>query len=494
MARPVESATELTSHDFYNGAGGAVDHDHASNTRELRRATTDDNDRSLLVPRLARRRDSKVRMMRLRRCVLCCACAVGFPSLGTVLCMTAYMGGSRNPLLLSTMGVLLPTYTYYVENYGLLGRLARLVDARAAASYARAEAYYTRQRPLFHAAARRWTLHPYFAEQGRAPEFNRWDSTLYDTLVGRLRVMGTLLHTQGRDDFRVEKDKCEMYKFVQRNALPTVPVVGFWYDQEEFLAQLQSGAAFGTTPKWPMFVKFCHLTQGSMLSTRRIKSEAHLHENWDEIATWVRTKWGLHADDITRPWREYSNALTDVVPPGVLVQQPANLTWNPQRGKWGVVEVKVEVVWGRAYLGALLPDDDSSEFPVVMRGATDDDADIEVFDSYLSVITHRGMPLPPDAWYAWVLEPGYMSCVWHLAERMAAIMRADQVRVDIFLTHNQSANCAINEDSLSSGQNYGPYTSFLTRTWLEPWANRWFQTSPHAGHNYTAVYDEIARR
>jgi hypothetical protein len=43
------------------------------------------------------------------------------------------------------------------------------------------------------------------------------EGTLYDTVTARLRVMATLLREYGRDDFRVEKDKCAMYRFVQRN-------------------------------------------------------------------------------------------------------------------------------------------------------------------------------------------------------------------------------------------------------------------------------------
>ena len=68
-----------------------------------------------------------------------------------------------------------------------------------------------------------------------------------------------------------------------------------------------------------------------------------------------------------------------------------------------------------------------------------------------------------------------------------------QVRIDVFLTEGQPSNCAINEDSLSSGQNYGPHTQFLNRIWLESWMNKWFLTSQHTG-NYTPVYDMLERR
>lgn len=169
---------------------------------------TVENDRSLLVPRLVRSRASRTTIRRLRFCAICCVCIIAFPAVTTAICITSYLGGSRNPILLGIMQTVLPTYTYYVENGAMLAAIVRLVDSRSAASYARAQAYYQRQRPLFEAAAKSWIIHPYFAEQGSAPEFQRMGSTLYDTLIARLRVMGQQLRDHKRDDYRVEKDKC----------------------------------------------------------------------------------------------------------------------------------------------------------------------------------------------------------------------------------------------------------------------------------------------
>lgn len=177
----------------------------SSDASDALRHPSSRHDRSLLVPRLTRNRAA---MRRMRVLSLCCACLLLFPVAGTFLCISSYMAGSRNPLLLVTMGIVLPRYTYYIENGGLLAMLVRQVDSRGAKSYARARKYYERQRPLFETAAKAWELHDYFAEQGRAPEFQKMDSTLYDTLIGRLRVMEMQLRERKRDDFRVEKDKC----------------------------------------------------------------------------------------------------------------------------------------------------------------------------------------------------------------------------------------------------------------------------------------------
>ena len=490
MASPIEPAsTELPAHDFYRRSCD-VDSMQCTSPSDSWHGDNIDNDKSSLVPRPVRRRASVRRYGRLQKCAQCCACVIGFPTIGVLICMVSYMGGSRNWLLLAMMGAVLPPYTYYVENCGLLAMLVRPFDAHAAASHARAEAYYQRQRPIFEAAAKRWSLHPYFVEQGRAPEFNRLGSTLYDTLTARLRVMGALLRSKGWDDFRIEKDKCEMYKFLTRNRLPMVPVFGYYYEQQQFLTAVRSGSAFANTTRWPVYIKFCHLTQGSALSVRRIQSYESLVAHSDEIALWIDRKWNQRADDITRPWRAYSNFLTDSVMAGALLQAAANLTFNPLTQAWAVVEMKVEVVWGRAYLAALLPDDTLSEFPVVTRGMGDDDGEIEVFDSYFAAITYRGRPLSPNAWYRWILEPGYLSCVWRLAERAAAIMRADQVRIDVFLTQHSPDGCSINEDSLSSGQKYGPHGYFLNQLWLEAWVNRWYHESPPT-EQHTPVYMEM---
>jgi len=304
--------------------------------------------------------------------------------------------------------------------------------------------------------------------------------------------MAALLEEHGRDDFRIEKDKCTMYRFLEKNKLPTVHVVNYWYGRETFLGDIQTGVAFKSAAHWPVFLKFCHLTQGSALSTRRIDSKRYINENWESVSRWVDQKWSLRADDMTRPWRAASNVLTDNITAGALVQLSANLTYNPVRAKWGVVEMKTEVLWGRAFIGALLPDDDNTEFPIVTRGENGSSGQIEVFDSYVSVITHRGELLSPDAWYAWILEDGYLDCVWALAERVSRIMRADQVRIDIFITRGQPGGCIINENSLSSGQNYGPYTHYLNQIWLEPFVNEWYTVGPRVtGRAYPRVYDQM---
>ena len=45
------------------------------------------------------------------------------------------------------------------------------------------------------------------------------------------------------------------------------------------------------------------------------------------------------------------------------------------------------------------------------------------------------------------------------------LMGIECVRIDIFITHGKPNGCVINEDSISSGMNYGPHFEFLTKAW-----------------------------
>ena len=92
--------------------------------------------------------------------------------------------------------------------------------------------------------------------------------------------MAELLEEDGRDDFAIEKSKCVMNDFHERNGLPIPRLLGNWTNRTIFLREMKSGRALAHVKQWPVFVKFCHLTQGSADSVRRIKSQAWLNEQW----------------------------------------------------------------------------------------------------------------------------------------------------------------------------------------------------------------------
>ena len=60
-----------------------------------------------------------------------------------------------------------------------------------------------------------------------------------------------------------------MSSFFERNQLPMVAILRNWTDHRNFTADMRSGAAVRDVTTWPIFIKFCHLTQGSARSVRR---------------------------------------------------------------------------------------------------------------------------------------------------------------------------------------------------------------------------------
>lgn len=375
-------------------------------------------------------------------------------------------------------------WTYHMENEALLSKVLRPFDARVAESHARARAYYEEQRPHFREAAKRFHLHQHFVETAR--NFTHLDTTYYDLSEKRLRAMAQLLHSDGRDDFLIEKSKCVMSSFFQRNGLPMVPILRNWTNQQQFIADLASGAAVANVNQWPIFIKFCHLTQGSARSVRAVPSAKYLRENIDELQLWINEKWSMRANDWTRPWSDSSNALTDVALPGAFLQAPARSSHNARTGKSYFIETKVEVLWGKAYLAIVYPEGLDRVEPLVTRPNGSWHA--EVFDGYPDVLAARSLPMPADAWYQWIFDEGHMDCAWRLAERAATLMGADQVRLDIFLARGHPTECSLNENSISSGHPYGAHGEYLAKLWYEPHAQKWYK--PY--DNHLRIYEQTA--
>ena len=87
-----------------------------------------------------------------------------------------------------------------------------------ASSYERlgvvAEMHYEKRRPIVLGVADKFALHPHLREWPLASASRRTDYT--SLVTARMANMGAKLRERGRDDFRVEKDKCEMYRFFGR--------------------------------------------------------------------------------------------------------------------------------------------------------------------------------------------------------------------------------------------------------------------------------------
>merc|ERR1711907_845724 len=162
--------------------------------------------------------------------------------------------------------------------------------------------------------------------------------------------MGMWQETRGWDDYRVEKDKCTMYSWLKLNNFPHValhfdPDAGPqtpWRSEDKFIADMRDGRAYEGTQSWPIWVKACHLTQGSAESTRPLKNAEWITENIDQFDVWAKSKWNYVANDWEREWRDEGNALTADIPKGFLLQESAQLTFDPNIQKKRIFELKIE--------------------------------------------------------------------------------------------------------------------------------------------------------
>jgi len=338
-------------------------------------------------------------------------------------------------------------------------------------TFSTASLYYRRQRPLFEVAAKRSRLHWYFAQTKGIDSID----LAYDKLVElRLRSMERMLREFGRDDFKIEKDKCAMYQFFLRNHLPTSPILKEWKSNLTFLDDLRKGRMFNGAQKYPMFVKCCHLTQYSSRSTFKVKSHEWAKANVDHLVQWARDKWILRADDFDRPWREVGNKLTNGLTPGFLLQAPAVFSRNDKDGEMYIYELRVEVLFGRAYLGLLSLSSEGTR-SVFIRGDTDGDAECHKTVGGGSLLyLHRWFPSCDEA--RWILEEDHMPCVWALAERAARLMAIDQVRIDVFVSRGLPRDCVLNEISISSAVTAPAHKPFVAKLWAEAFMNRWYKS------------------
>ena len=312
----------------------------------------------------------------------------------------------------------------------------------------------------------------------------------------RLAHWGVVQRTRFQDDHRIEKSKCDMLHFFEINRLPRPRVLGQFStapDASRSLLALgaRSDASLFNAASWPIFVKACHITQGEMRSVRKINSAAELHATTHALACWLRAVYAMRADDRGRPWTRESNELTDTVAPGFVVQA-STTAWRSPGGavadSWAgtparnstVLEVKVEVFYGRAYLAVensfkkiFIRDD--PQLTVAAGNRTTDGSSSESPPRPYCLYTDRAGDgnegVLSEDWYAggglWAQTEQSLSCAWSLAERTARAMGADIVRIDIFLLPSGSS-CELNEVSLSSAMAYAAHEEYMARLWTDP--------------------------
>eukprot|EP00472_Partenskyella_glossopodia_P004299 CAMPEP_0197539244 /NCGR_PEP_ID=MMETSP1318-20131121/62114_1 /TAXON_ID=552666 /ORGANISM="Partenskyella glossopodia, Strain RCC365" /LENGTH=273 /DNA_ID=CAMNT_0043097909 /DNA_START=396 /DNA_END=1214 /DNA_ORIENTATION=- len=273
--------------------------------------------------------------------------------------------------------------------------------------------------------------------------------------------MARKLEEDGRDDFKVEKDKCVMMDFFKKNQFPMPQVLKVWKVKEIAKRDIRDDAQslLGSTD-FPVFLKCCHLTQGSSKSTIPLKSLDYVQKQWPYLSRWIDTKWKYRSDDWERPWAADMNKLTDSLIPGLLIQGPFHIPKGPGLQ---FMELKVEVLFGRAYLAVA---NEPYKGTILTR-----DGVIETYPGIVSQITNSATFNPPET--SWVTDEGHLEHVWALAERAAKIMAVDEVRIDIFIRRGDPHGLAINENSLSSGMGYRMHFAFLAKIWASGHVNKW---------------------
>ncbi|CAE8605133.1 unnamed protein product, partial [Polarella glacialis] len=220
----------------------------------------------------------------------------------------------------------------------------------AAETFSTGGIVYREQLAFFEEAARDYQMHSYWEIKGLTENHTSYD----DLVLKRFETWVELLQKSGRDDFKIEKDKCALINFFRRNNFPISPVLGHWTSNETLLEDLGTGKILGANSVWPVFLKCCHLTAGAMESVVRIGKDGSwataealkisTTKKTSGLEAWINEVWLQRADDELRVWRRLNNRLTDTVTPGFVMQTAA------YSGRASAMEeLRVEVVWGRAF-------------------------------------------------------------------------------------------------------------------------------------------------
>eukprot|EP00471_Norrisiella_sphaerica_P010384 CAMPEP_0184506474 /NCGR_PEP_ID=MMETSP0113_2-20130426/53518_1 /TAXON_ID=91329 /ORGANISM="Norrisiella sphaerica, Strain BC52" /LENGTH=420 /DNA_ID=CAMNT_0026896193 /DNA_START=156 /DNA_END=1420 /DNA_ORIENTATION=- len=325
-------------------------------------------------------------------------------------------------------------------------------------SYVSAKKYYELQKPFLETAMRETHLHPYWRKSQEDLEHRL---TWQDMVVGRMSGMLQQLKNSQHDDFKVEKDKCEMYGFFERNGLPFVPLLGMWDQKDSLLSYLEQLRGEVAKHDFPLWLKSCHLTQ--------IKRE-DLRDplRFEKLREWVTKKWDQKPNDDARAWSSDAKQILDTLKPRFLIQTSYAPPYGDAVGfpKKAPVELKIEVLWGRAYLANIC---DYEAY--ALRDGTIERWDTSVF----SRIAHAPVTDPEKTKEVkWLQDEGHLEKAYALAEKVCRSMLADQVRVDIFVRPGEPDAVMVNEISISPGALYKWHAQFMAETWRRGHAEKLF--------------------
>eukprot|EP00467_Chlorarachnion_reptans_P024420 CAMPEP_0114514314 /NCGR_PEP_ID=MMETSP0109-20121206/16084_1 /TAXON_ID=29199 /ORGANISM="Chlorarachnion reptans, Strain CCCM449" /LENGTH=330 /DNA_ID=CAMNT_0001694339 /DNA_START=257 /DNA_END=1246 /DNA_ORIENTATION=+ len=319
---------------------------------------------------------------------------------------------------------------------------------KSEASYQRAQAYYESMKTRVLKSAVGWELHRALGPM----EKEVYDGiTFYDMVATRAKVFLANLKAHHWTDFRVEKDKCAMYQFVHANGFPHCPIFKEWDNVQDFAVEGGKIRRENCMGSKNCFVKMCHITMGHLNSAKRIKEALP----WSDYIEWAEHLWHKRPIDWDRTWGPYFDQLTSTLKPRVMIQDGFK---GGRSLHDAPIELKVEVVWGVAYLA------------YITVGAHECDLESSIILRDGSVLNYQFKNFLAEdedqCSKKLLVDRGFMDVVWHMAESFAAALAFDSIRVDIFVPINgDPRDAVVNEISLSSGAGYAWHWKFFSKLW-----------------------------
>ncbi|GAB5366595.1 hypothetical protein AAMO2058_001156700 [Amorphochlora amoebiformis] len=305
--------------------------------------------------------------------------------------------------------------------------------------------------------ALKWRLHRAFEPvSGEVRE----GMSYYDVVAARASVFLQNLRAHKWKDFAVEKDKCAMYDVISKNGFPHCPILATWDNLEAFAKEGQVVRENKCLQEPFCFVKMCHITMGHLNSATRLAPR----KPWEKVVKWAYHLWDKRPIDWDRTWGPYFDKLTATLKPRLMIQEGFKGGRKDNGNLDTPVELKVEVVWGRAYLAYITMGSHHCDIQnsMILRDGT-----IQAYRM------DQMLKEQVDVCHQWIIKEGHIDVVWHLAEAFAETLQIDAVRVDIFITQNgDPRNAVINEISLSSGAGYAWHWEFLTQLWVDGYRAR----------------------
>jgi len=264
---------------------------------------------------------------------------------------------------------------------------------------------------------------------------------------------------------------------MQNADIPHGDILGYFENGETFWNWME------TQEKFPMVVKFCHLTQGSQqcpeqecpketrgntfFLSKKEKSQSEAFKKW------VDFRWTLLSEDPGRPWEKYMQEPLHSVPPGIFIQGAFPLFKDIDKP----LEIKISVLWGKSYFGRFETGPGDSLYYERAK---------VYFQRSYDIINEFPWPYAYKRDHGFDFKP-HLKCAEELAEKNAQALKMDYLRVDIFLNPEDPTKCAINEHSI-----FEPYVGHLDYHMMHAWAQPYLQGKVRLSSEETPSYEMAA--